>query len=210
VGAAGAGPVTVVDQRGEYLRLVQWVQQADWYIQTLYTHWNFLLVKEASISTTAHTSTISKPVGLKQWDFDCFKYSGSPIEAVEYHKVRTEYYDTTIEGPPDRLIILPNNDIRVDPQPDAVYTFQSNYFLSPVRLDVTDNDDVSLIPEDFHMAILGRAMILYGNYEDAPEIKQQGTEVYGEFFARLFDDQMPQEQNSGYKGTGGFFEVIAE
>jgi hypothetical protein len=98
----------------------------------------------------------------------------------------------------------------MDPVPDAVYNFTGNYWKKPVQLDVTDDDSTSLIPSDFHMTILGRAMVLYGNYEGAAEIKQQGSEIYGEFFARLFDDQMPQEQNAGYGGTGGFFAVTAE
>jgi len=208
VGAAGNAPATVVSQRGESLRLVQWIQSADWYIQSLYTNWKFLQVIDQAFVTVALAETVSKPATLKQWDLDSFKYNSGSIEAVEYHKIRTEFFDSTITGPPSRLIIQTNNDLSPDPVPDAAYSFTGSYFKKPILL--TTNSQVSLIPDDFHMVILGRAMILYGNYEGAPEVKQQGQEIYGEFFPRLYDDQIPQEGYAGYKGTGGFFQVTTE
>ena len=208
VGAAGNAPASVVGQTGEAGRLVNWIKFADWYIQNLYTRWKFLRVA-FSVNSTAFTSTISKPAVLKQWDLDTFIYSQSPIEVVEYDTVKSEYFDTTIFGPPSRLIVMPNKDLRVDPIPSAVYAFTGDYYKLPIFLAA--NADISLIPEEFHMTILGRAMILYSNYENAPEIKTQGQEIYGEFFPRLFDDQITtQYDNSGYKGTGGYFEVVAE
>jgi hypothetical protein len=207
VGAAGNAPAAVTSQRGENARLVKWIQDADWYIQSLFTRWKFLRTAW-SHNTVAATYTVTKPAALKQWDFETFMYDESPLEVVEYHKVRSEFFDTTITGPPSRIVVMPDKSLRIEPVPDAVYTITADYYATPTRLAA--NADVSDIPEEFHMAILGRAMILYANYEGAQEIKAQGSEIYGEFFSRLFDDQIPSEENAAYKGTGGSFEVIAE
>ena len=71
------------------------------------------------------------------------------------------------------------------------------------------NGDVSPIPPQFHPVILGRALILYGNYEQAPEIKGQGQEIYGEYLARLENSQLPNQRYSRYQSTGSFFDVNA-
>ena len=68
-------------------------------------------------------------------------------------------------------------------------------------------DDVSVIPVRYHKVILGRALILYANYENAAEAKTQGNETYTEQLARLENNQLPNQFGSRFR-TGGSFEVI--
>lgn len=210
VGAAGNAPASVLNQRGENLRLVNWILQSDLLIQNLWTRWKFLRATFSGVTVVPNNPAVPAPSDLKQWDFSSFFVDGSSIEVVEYNKVRSEFYDLTSFGPPSRIIVMPNKSLKVEPVPDAVYTITADYYRRPSTLVMTANASQSVIPEDFHPVILGRAQMLYGNYEDAPEQKLQGGEIYGEFIARLQDDQLPNEDNAAYKGTGGFFEVIAE
>ena len=52
-------------------------------------------------------------------------------------------------------------------------------------------------------------MILYANFENAPEIKDQGEEIYVEQLALLENDQLPNQEHARFN-TGAEIEVIAE
>jgi len=216
VGAAGVAPTTVVNQTGEAKRLVNWIKRADQQVKRLYENWKFLRA-EYSQATTATVNTLAKPAALKFWDvssekntFKCL-YNGdtdkSLIDVVEFDDVKDEILDTD-SGPPDRIIIMPDNSLLIEPTPDAAHTIYADYYVTAESTILANNSDVSVIPEEFHDVILARAMIFYANYENAPEIKTQGTELYTEVLARLENSQLPNKFNSRFR-TGGHFEVIA-
>lgn len=208
VGAAGVAPSSVVSQTGEARRLVRYIRRAEGYIVKLWTRWRFMR-GTYSQTTTASSGTLSKPSDCKQWDLETFMLDNEPIEAVYYYTVRGEYYDTSVEDQPSRIIIMPNGDLRLDPVPDAsTYTITADYYKT--HTPMTANGDTSPIPAEFHDVIRARAKILYANFEDAPEIKAQGIEILDEMLPRLEDDQLYNEDHAQFKGVGGFFEVIAE
>ena len=206
VNASGAAPTSVTNQQSESLRLVNWILDSDKFIQNLWTRWKFLRL-EFSGDTTDTIATLSKPAGLKQWDFDTFFIDGDPLDVIEYDKIKRDVLDTS-PGQPSRVTVMPDNSLRFEPVPNGVFTITADYYKSQVLM--VNNTDVSDIPEDFDMVISGRAQMLYGNFEEAPEQQRQGAQIYGEFLGRLQDDQLPNEENAQYKGSGGFFEVIAE
>ncbi len=206
VGAAGVVPTTVASQTGEALRMVNWIISADEYIKNLWTDWKFLWAESGNMATAASSNTLaSPPSDLNFWDFETFRIDGEPLDVVEHHKVKHEIRDTS-EAEPSRAIIMPDNTVEFEPVADAIYQVTAEYFKQPTLLAA--NADVSAIPATYHKAILGRAMILYANYEGAPEIKTQGEEIYTEQLARLENHELPNEEHARFK-QGGFFEVIA-
>lgn len=212
-GAAGIAPTSVIDQKGEAGRLVKWIREADLYVQTLWVNWRFLWAQfTANNTTTAGVNALAAPTDLNYWDFKTFKIilpgetDQNPLGVVEYDKVKSDILDTA-QDIPSRAIVMPDNSLQFEPIPDAIYTIIADYFVKPTALAA--NIDVSDIPPEFHQVILGRAMILYGNFENAPEIKDQGNEIYIEQLARLENSQLPNQENARFT-TGGFFEVIAE
>ena len=204
VGAAGVAPTAVTSQTGEASRMVGWVLKGDKFVQNLWTDWRFLW-KQASLSTTASTATLAKPADMNFWDFETFRIDGDPLDVVEYHEVRSETPDTT-EDKPSRVIVMPDNSLKLEPVPDDTYSITADYWKKPTVMAA--NADISDIPSDYHEVILGRAMILYANYENAPEIKAQGEEIYIEQLARLENHELPNKEHSRFK-QGGHFEVIA-
>ena len=212
VGAAGVAPTAVTGQTGEARRLVNWIKRADTKVQTKWINWKFLRAEFNTANvTTQSIATLSKPATLHTWDWTTFKiiFPGetdkNPIEVVEYDKIKNDILDTN-EGPPQRVIIMPNNDLMFEPVPDGAYTIEADYYLKPVPLAA--NTDISLIPEEYHdSVILGRAMIYYANYENAPEIRTQGQELYGEGIAELENHQLPNQNYARFR-TGGHFEVV--
>lgn len=209
VGAAGTAPTTVLNQRGESKRLVNWVRRADVYVQNLWTNWMFLRA-EYDESTTAQSVDMPLLPNVSYWDEKTFKLydpsTGEPyyLELVEYDAIKQEARDDS-ESTPYRLIILPDGTLEAEPTPDDVYRVTGDAYLEPIPLAA--DTDVSKIPGQFHDVILGRAMILYANYENAPEIKTQGQELYSEALERLQNKQLPNKHQSQFR-TGGSFEVI--
>lgn len=214
VGAAGVAPSAVTGQTGEAARLVNWVRRADLKIQTKWINWKFLrqtLTAVGGNTTSASVATLAKPATLLTWDTETFRiiYPGeteqNELPWVEYESIKGQVLDTT-EGPPGRVIIMPDSSLMFEPVPDGAYTILADFYRKPVQLAA--NGDISLIPEEFHeTAILGRAMIYYANYEDAPEIKKQGEELYGEAIVELENHQLPNQNYSRLR-TGGGFEVV--
>jgi hypothetical protein len=208
VGASGVAPAAVTNQVGEANRLVNWVKEADHYVQTLWHNWKFLLANpQYSVSTIPSTATLAKPSLCHAWDLKTFFIDGDPLDAVEYDTIKREVL-TTDEGQPSRVIIMSDLSLKFDPIPNDVYLITADFFLEPT--DLAANADVSKIPPEYHQVILGRAIRLYANYENAKEIEDQGDQIYSEFITRLQDHQLPSQDNSQYRSTGNFIEVIAE
>ena len=208
-GAAGTAPA-VTATAGQDLRLVKWIVEADYIIQTMWTDWRFLWA-QASVPTIGSQATLdssdpSFPADLNYWDYATFMIDGDPLEVVEYFEIRGEVLDTN-EGQPGRVIVMPDNSLKFEPVPDTVYTITADYYSTPVKL--SSGSDTSAIPVEFENAIIGRALILYANYENAEEAKIQGMEMYEEGKARLENSQLPNKQHSRYK-QGARIEVIAE
>lgn len=210
-GAAGQSPTTVLNQRGEYQRLVRWTRDADLYVQKLWENWKFMR-QEYSEVTAIGSNDLPVATDAAWYDEDTFKIiqSGetlaSPIEVVEYDSIKSEVRDTD-NGVPYRVVLMPDITLEVDPPADAAHTITGDYYQNPVPM--VNNTDVSVIPARFQEIIIGRGLVLYANYEGAPEIKTQGSEIYTEQLARLENDQLPNQFSSRYR-TGGGFEVIAE
>ena len=210
-GAAGVAPTSVVSQRGEAKRLVGWIKRADLVIQAKWLNWKFLRASsQFSQALTVGTTLYSAPTGWGFWDEETFQvlYPGQTlpqrVPIVEYEYVKSEIIDTSRSGPPERIVFMPDGSLRVDPKPDAIYTISADYFLKPVALAA--NGDISAIPEQYHSAIVGRALMFYGNFENAPEEKAQGAEMYADFLQQLETHQLPTRFGSRSR-TGGSFTV---
>jgi hypothetical protein len=210
-GAAGQAPTTVVGQRGEYNRLVHWIKDADMYIQDMYENWKFMRA-QYSEDTLAGNKMLPSIQDVAWYDEGTFKIiengttDENPIEVVEYDAIKGEIRDTT-SNVPYRVIIMPDNTLEVDPFPDAAHTIKCDYYKNAVEM--IGNSDISVIPERFHRAILGYALMLYAGYERADEIMKQGELIFGQQIQRLENSQLPNKFNSRFR-TGGGFEVIAE
>ena len=206
-GASGAVPNSIGSQFGEQLRLVRWVKRANDLVQNLYHNWKFLY-KAFEQSTAQNISVLAKPLDHQYWDADTFRVDGELVEVVEYDDVKLDTVDTS-SGMPYRITIMPDSSLRFEPVPDRTYTVTADYYRRPVAL--VNNNDVSLIPPQYHDAILGRALMLYASYEAAPEIMAQGRDMYEETLSRLIAHQLPNQKHASYAPRkGGGFEVIAE
>lgn len=199
-GMANTGPTDVTSQSGEYLRLVNWVKTAWTKIQTeRLGRWKFL-----------HTE-FTKSTVVDQQDYEFYTADGIraidniyiylPSEGVssrvllreyDYADFRRRFIDLEETNKPQAYTITPNNEIRLYPVPDAVYTLDCDAFLKPVILAA--NSDTPTCPEDFHIMIVYRSLMDYSGYIEGPAAYQYAAEEYKSLYkqflwTQLYDDE---------------------
>jgi len=216
-GCAGRAPTTVDSVTGEAARLVGWIKEANMEVQKLWENWKFLR-RTYSQTCTSGINTLSAPVdiGSGMWDLDTFKVTQSgqsvqsPLTAVEYDDVKDEIIDTST-GVPWRVVVMPDNSLRLESTPNGAHLIESDYYREPDEDELTDNDDEPTIPSKFRRIIVGQALIFYANYEGAVEAKTQGQEIYSTYLTRLENSELPNGGKSRYRvGKGQHLAVVAE
>lgn len=217
-GASGAspGPSTVVNQTGEYARLVTWTGAAWLDIQTAHTDWDWMRTS-ASFTTVAGTSEYplgagAGTVGVLAANHGAWARhtartyvtaTGTASERtlpwIPYDAWRDGYLIGALRStnvPPTVMTISPAKSICVPPAL-AGYTITSDYFTAPVALDVTLDSDTPALPAAFHMAIVWRALMMYGAYENASDAYDRGETEFGKLMRRLDADRLPEMSFAG-------------
>lgn len=204
-GCSGPLPATVSGATGETLRLVNWVRRAWNMIQARSTAWNWLQA-DFSFNTTAGVRAYTPAAAglttrFRSWDQGSLRcYLAATGVSDEQFLVDWDYgilRDTYLYGsqstnqsrpvvfavrPEDKALVLA--DI-----PDAVYTIRGRYAKGPQTL--TLDADIPECPEEFHRVITYRALMMYGAYEAAGEVVQEGTSNYRQLMLRLADECLP-------------------
>jgi len=216
-GAAGRAPTTVTGVTGEAARLVGWVKEANQSVQRLWDNWKFLRTTYSQ-ACTAGTNTLAAPadIGAGTWDLDSFMITesgqsiSSPILVYEYDNVKQEPIDTS-SGVPWRVVVMPDNSLRLESTPNAAHVIAADYYREPAVDEFDVDADTSTIPAKFQRIILAEALLMYAEYEGAQEAKTKGDRIKGEIMPRLENSQLPNGGNSRYKvGAGRHIEVIAQ
>jgi len=200
-GLSGTGPTTAISQTGEMLRVVEWIDAAYESIQSYHATWRFLR-SDFSFSTIDGTQAYSPAdvsiTDLATWiEEDIRVYSSVADESyLQYELWRTfravYLYGAyrSQEARPTTVSIKPDNSIIFYPTPDAVYTIDGEYFKTPDAMAL-DADEPNF-PARFHMAVVWRALMLYGAYAAADEKYAHGEKEYNRIFSELQRDQIDQ------------------
>lgn len=207
-GGAGTGPTTVVAQTGESKDYVDWINEAWLLIQAEEANWQWMR-KDVSFQTAAAknfylpTATVGE-TGLTdfgRWnDCDSWRcYRTSTGRSDESYLVPWDYqtwrdtYDfglqSTLQSKPTVFAIRDKDDaVLLGATPDAIYTVTGQYQGAPVQMAA--DADIPGLPSRFHLAIVYRAMVLYGRFEAAPEVEADGAREYDKLRAALRIDQL--------------------
>lgn len=210
-----AAVTTVVGQTGQAARLVNWIQQAYIQIQGRQSgHWDWLR-HEFSISTSASDdtylytdatdlTTASAIASFSEWYVE--DRNNPPKIYLTSAGVGTQrwmsylswqdfraIYDigTQREGYPIHITIDPQDRLVVGPVPDGDYTITGEFYRAPQVLDVTDDNDTPDMPSQFHYAIVYRALVECGYWEEASNMIQRGERNAMRMIRQLEQNQMP-------------------
>jgi len=196
------GPSTVTGQTGEYGRAVAFIRQANDEVCGMHPDWGFLWAHDEQ---SVADPVIDPPSGLETWAVDRLQIDNQPLAVLGW----SEFVPTNaVPTRPYWAIIRPDNRLQLHPAPDKDYTLSYDYWITPPRL--TEDTDVSPIPQRFHAVVVGRALILLGNYEFAEDLMKQGQELYQLHLESLQQDQLPGRQQALSRQEGVGLQVIPQ
>lgn len=203
--AGGTGPTSVLNQKGELANVVRWIRDSNLWIDNLWKDWKYLWFEYSGILGNNAQQQLNRfapppnsPPGLvvRKWDRESFwldkqSAGAQPLSYVEWRKFRALYdvgRDITRPGKPTTFTIRPDNSIQLYPIPDTTFTLTGEGWRRPTLLK--HNNDVPLMPEDYHRLIVCRAAIMYGNREDAGEVIEGMEAEYIDLKEKLESDQL--------------------
>ena len=174
-GLSDQGVSSVIGQSGLNKKAVDWINRAWTEIQNL-NDWNFLW----------NTSYFSTVIGQQNYDpVDnlalspaLHKWINSSVRITQssgtgyltYVPWATWVRTTFSSGKPTSFTIRPDNLISFNTLPDEIYTIYFDYYRTPQQLST--NTDELLLAEQFHDAVLYKAILYVAAEQDAPELYQ--------------------------------------
>lgn len=154
---------------GEALRVVGWVQGAYNDIQTR-RKWHFMW-ENVSITVPAGSFVVpAATVGAVQADryekdslFDAY---GANFGYISWADFRSAFPAVLIfSGTPSLWTIRPDGAFVVNAKPTADSTYTVDRYMRPQVMEA--DADEPILPTEFHLAIVWRALLLYCNFEEA-------------------------------------------
>lgn len=214
---------TVVGATGSLGRIVNWVGDAWSELQTARDDWSFMRSSSllgAGVSFQTVAGQASYPLGAPaagtvgidtdlfgSWDcetFRCFPTAagfGSEmfLDEIAFDNWRDCYMlgaDRSVRTRPIVIAVGPDQSLCLGPPPTGDYTITGDYFVAPSVM-VADTDVPVGLPTRFHMLIVYRCMLKYGQHESAPEVVQRAEQESARMYAQLLAARAPRPQFGG-------------
>ena len=202
-GISGSGLTTVTGQTGEAGRVTSWINEAYLNIQLAEPTWNWMRNQLSFVTTSgkyAYTPAECGVTDLGGWKMNSFRRyitsTGVRSEAymtdIKYDAFRDTYLFGNMRlstGDPRYIAEGPDLTLNLGLIPgDVGYTVVGEYYRAPSAMVLSA--DLPLMPAQFHMIVVYRAMMMYGMYESAAEVLQEGQQLYSAMLRRLMRDQM--------------------
>lgn len=171
---------------GQMGRIVRWIRNANTVLQTEHGDWTFM-TREFEFDTEVgkHIYTLEDLAaldieGVSMWHKDSLKIQrdDGPVGPLRHlhRQLFARRYANQRPGRPIYWTKALDGGLELAHIPDGVYTISGLYQMEPVTLE--SDEDVPLIPEKHHMAIVWKAMSYYGTHEEAPLSVARGEEEY--------------------------------
>lgn len=185
-GISGTGPSAVTGQTGEMKRVVDWINAAWMDIQIDHIRYDWMkgsFTLTLAGSDAEYAASDASITDLREWDRESLKvYETSTADETEltfvpYDEFRSAYMVGTIPtGRPEVFTVKPDKTMRFWPTPSGTFTVTGEYHKAASEM-AADADEPGM-PDEFHMAIVYRALQKYARYESAPEIYDDAKEEY--------------------------------
>ncbi len=193
-GISTSAPASVLNQSGILSLIVHWVRQADKEIQLHRKDWRFLwgeanktLIKDVGTYTktdlnipTAHDISVVTmgATALTVGEYQDYVYH---IASKSLH---------TQKGTPTHMFVKPNDTVVFFPIPASPHSIHIEYYSRPVELQT--NTDVSVIPGEYHEAIVARALMFFADHQEDNYLYQKKSLDYKQWLNHLAGTQAPK------------------
>jgi hypothetical protein len=213
VGSAGT-ITTIEDQVGRLALIIDYVVQANDDIQRAYFNWKFLWNPWQQTLTV--DATYTPPSGVGMFNIDAFWMDKGTEDAIklqylDYDDYRENYEPGYLDpGFPAFVTLRPDGLVQVVPSPDSDHvgsTLDAEYWRSPVPL--INNDDVSIIPPDYHEAIVCKARMMFFEFIGDTGRYMVAQADYARIFKELRSHCLPGNEEEGKsKASSQVIEII--
>lgn len=172
-GASGQALGTTMNQRGDALNFVNWVDDAWLEVQGL-TNWPSLW-EDATITVTAGNSTVAGSLPHGRYIYDSGRLDGGWITYLPWDDFRRQY-PNIVAGSLTCWTIRPDRSVAVNALVEEDTTIQIERYRMPGRF--TEDNSEPLLFEEHHMAIVWRALMMYGAFDEAGVVYKRGAAEY--------------------------------
>jgi len=191
-GVSGDGPSNVAGQTGMYAKIVNWVLASHEEIQLKHTNWKF------DWATTTQTLTAGVEfynpadwsLSVRNWDWNSlyvYRTVDNPssrtwldrIDYDLYRQVRTP----AAPGRPVYATWMPDKRLGLYPIAEAGLTFGGDYYRTPQVM--SGNTDEPRMPDEYHMAIVWRAVAMWSASEENPALLQTATQNFRSLMTKM-------------------------
>lgn len=201
----GDPPTSSVGLTGIFRKLADWVSTAYVEIENG-SNWNWMYRTATLAVPAGNRNVVTAGVTPKIQALDPklayiyadanFKY---PVQIRDYRELLARF-DTgaVLNGMPRNLAINPlDGSFYLDAVPDQPYNLLLGYwrevsYLKSTPEAATDDAAVPGLPTRYHMLIVYRAMMYYGEHEGAMDVYQYGRQMYESLHTDLQAEQLPQ------------------
>ena len=191
-GVTITGPSSVQGQQGILLRLVNWTSQAVIDIQSENTDWKFLWRTVDSNLNQGQSTYIQGDFGfsgLANLKLVFVNNKECEIRDWNWWVENIRRIENKSEGLPSQVTVAPDGKLHFYPIPNDAFSLTIDYYHEPIP--VVDNVDVPVIPANYHMTIVHRALMYYAEFEDDAYRYQQSLLNYERGLDILTRDQVP-------------------
>ena len=199
-GLAGSISTTLA-QTGEAKQLVDWIDFAYLDIITSSRYWIFNRT-EFTLPLTSGTSSYAASVAgitdLSEWiteDWRCYLTSTADeqwVEFVPYADFRLVWMmgpSRTQAGRPMYFTVKPNKEIAVHPIPNDAYSITGEYQKGYTAM--TADASTPVFPEQYHMAIVWRALMLFAGFHSEPDKFALGQNEFQRIMKAMRAQELP-------------------
>ena len=195
----GETPDTLAGVTGQLWNAKNWIQQADNNINVMWVNWDFLVVEYSETLTVGSTAVPAHSGSevVNKWDRDTFWINQTLTSAGQLEWM--DWYDfrkTVLPGSaslgnakPSTITAKRDNTPLINQPSNDTYALTAEFWKEPELMSV--DDDVPLLPAQYHRLIICEAAIKYANKEAAPEIIQGMEAEYLYLLDKLEGDQLP-------------------
>jgi len=201
-------PSTVTNQVGQLANVVNWTNDAWRDLQLKHDDWRWKrkdFTMPISAASNDYAASVAGITDFAKWiegSFRLYRTSAGIADeqfltCLSYNTWR-DVWDYGVRTPsrPNSITIKPTDRLGFGPLPDDDYTLVGEYWSSGSSMTIDADVPIGL-PEDFHMAIVYRALKKYAVNEAAPEIYASFKDEHTRVENKLERQQLPRWTTGG-------------
>lgn len=201
-GLSGPGPTAVGGQVGMNGKIVAWVQAAHQDIQQKHVDWAFdwQPVSQALVAGQDRYLPADWGLAVRAWNRQGgWVYATDQGRAARQALVWLPYEQFAglpvaapgqAQGAPLYWSAAPDRRVCFSPVPGEGLTFEAECWLAPQVLAA--NADVPRLPEEYHLLIVWRALMLYCGHDENAALWQQARQNHDRLIGRMEATELPE------------------